>query len=207
MLIALMGLLTVLCFAQENPLGTYMKDPGVQNFKAAVDHIAAQDAADPTALRNKLTLAFIANHQVSQILSMAEAKLSELSAGERFTLANLYLGMEQYDKAIAIYDVINSESPKWSCPWRHKGEALYKQKKFKAAVKALQEAVNTNKTHYDAYVWLAFAQYETKQYKAALKSLETAMALDAEEEGSHHDEEIPDEKIRELHQKLLKRVK
>ncbi len=206
-LIIIALIVATMAFAQDNPLTAYMQDANVANFKAAVDYIAENDAKEPESLRLKLTLAFIANHEVKRVMALANTNLDQLSAGERFSLGNLYLGMDNYAEAIKIYDNINREFPNWSCPWRHKGEALYKSKDFKAAVKALEKSVETNKEHYDAYVWLAFAQYEIKKYKDARKSLETAFALDAEEEGSHFDEELPEEHIMELYEKIKKKTK
>ncbi len=206
-LIILAIIVASIAFANENPLQNYMQDPNLSNFKDAVDYIAENDAKEPESLRLKLTLAFLANHEAKRVMALANQNLENLSAGERFSLGNLYLGMDNYAEAIKIYDNINSEFPNWSCPWRHKGEALYKAKDFKGAVKALEKSVETNKEHYDAYVWLAFAQFELKKYKAARKSLEKAFSLNAEEEGSHFDEEIPDEKIMELYDKLKKKTK
>lgn len=206
-IIALALVALSLLFAQENPIADYMKSPNLKSFRFAVDHIAEKEKNGSDNMQMQLTLAFITNQESKRIMALAEERFEKLSAGERFALGNLYLSMDKYPEAIKIYDRINQDSPKWSCPWRHKGEALYKNKDFKAAVFALEQSVETNKEHYDAYLWLAFAQYETKQYKAARKSLETAFSLSAVEEGSHFDEELPEEKVMELYEKIKKKTK
>ncbi len=196
-----------LAFAQANPISEYMQNQSVETFKSAIEYIAEQDTKDAETMRWKLTLAYIANIEAKRVMEKALDNVVKLSSGERFSLANLYLSMDKYPEAIKIYDDLNKEFPNWSCAWRHKGEALYKMKDFKAAAKALEQSIETNKEHYDAYVWYAFALNELKQYKAARKALETAFALSAEEEGSHFDEELPEEKIMELYEHLKKKTK
>jgi len=135
---------------------------------------------------------------------LAKADMDNLKPGERFALANLYLERDKYDDAISIYNLLNEATPKWSCPWRHKGEALYKSGNYDAAKKSLEMAIETNKEHYDAYLWYAKTLYELKDYKNALRALETAFDLTEELEDSEYDQVIPEEEINQLYQELLK---
>ncbi len=65
-------------------------------------------------------------------------------------------------------------------------------------------AIETNKEHYDAYLWYAKTLYELKDYKNALMALETAFDLTEELEDSEYDQVIPEEDINQLYQELLK---
>ena len=137
-------------------------------------------------------------------MELAKADIDNLKPGERFALANLYLEMDKYADAISIYNLLNEATPKWSCPWRHKGEALFKSGKYDAAKKSLEMAIETNKEHYDAYLWYAKTLYELKDYKNALSALETAFDLTKELEDSEYDQVIAEEDINQLYQELLK---
>jgi tetratricopeptide (TPR) repeat protein len=83
--------------------------------------------------------------------------------------------MGKYEPAVAIYEKINQQFPKWSCPWRHKGEAFFKSGKLEKAEQALQKAIETRKQHYDAYVMLAEVQKEQNEYRQALETLQEGM--------------------------------
>jgi tetratricopeptide (TPR) repeat protein len=133
------------------------------------------------------------------------SKADSLAAGERFTLANILLGKEDYANAIPLYDALNRDYPNWSCPWRHKGEAYFNQKNYEAAVTSLQQAIATNTEHYDAYVWMAFSLNELGRYQEALTNLETAMTLSPTEEESE-DEVLSPEQIQTLYKELQTKV-
>jgi len=203
-----LSLLIGLAFAEENPIRGYLGDPNIKMFREAVNYLVEQDGGSEEDLKNQITLAFLANLEAKRIMELAVQRMEKLSAGERFSLGNLYLSRDDYAQSIKIYESLNKEFPKWSCPWRHKGEALYKMKDFKASAKALEMSIETNLEHVDAYIWYAFALNELKQYKKARTALEKAFELQGkEEEGSHFDEELPEAKINALYDQLKKKTK
>jgi tetratricopeptide (TPR) repeat protein len=103
---------------------------------------------------------------------------------------------------IKIYDELNAESPGWSCPWRHKGQAFYNLKRYKEAASALTQAIETNREHYDAYIWMARTQYMLKKYQAALTNLEIALTLSPSAEESPG-ETISEDSIKAFYRELL----
>ncbi|MBM4404289.1 MAG: tetratricopeptide repeat protein [Candidatus Cloacimonetes bacterium] len=203
-----LALMLVALAAQEdvNPLRQYLDKPGLETFSKAMEYLTQLQIKAPENRQIEMQAAYFASMEINRILRETKEILAELSAGEQFLLGNILMSLDRLPEAVEIYDRINRDYPNWSCPWRHKGEALYKQKDYKAAVKALEQSIETNKEHYDAYVWAAFALYELKKYKQARKYLEIAFSLQAGEEG-HYDEAIADVKIQELYEKLKQKTK
>jgi len=200
-----LGLLILnFCLAQESPVTLYLQNQNLETYQQAVNYLLKIDKEDNSGMQAKLNLAYISNLESLRLMDLAKADMDNLKPGERFALANLYLERDKYDDAITIYNLLNEATPKWSCPWRHKGEALYKSGKYDAAKKSLEMAIETNKEHYDAYLWYAKTLYELKDYKNALRALETAFDLTEKLEDSEYDEVIPEEEINQLYQELLK---
>mgnify|MGYP001004974971 FL=1 len=197
-------LIVVLYCAQESPVTLYLQNQNLETYKQAVNYLIQIDKEGNSGMQAKLNLAYISNLESLRLMELAKADMDNLKPGERFALANLYLEMDKYDDAISIYNLLNETTPKWSCPWRHKGEALYKSGNYDAAKKSLEMAIETNKEHYDAYLWYAKTLYELKDYKNALRALETAFDLTEELEDSEYDQVIPEEEINQLYQELLK---
>jgi len=201
----MLGLLIVVLYcAQESPVTLYLQNQNLETYKQAVNYLIQIDKEGNSGMQAKLNLAYISNLESLRLMELAKADMDNLKPGERFALANLYLEMDKYDDAISIYNLLNETTPKWSCPWRHKGEALYKSGNYDAAKKSLEMAIETNKEHYDAYLWYAKTLYELKDYKNALRALETAFDLTEELEDSEYDQVIPEEEINQLYQELLK---
>ena len=200
-----LGLLILnFCLAQESPVTLYLQNQNLETYQQAVNYLLKIDKEDNSGMQAKLNLAYISNLESLRLMDLAKADMDNLKPGERFALANLYLERDKYDDAITIYNLLNEATPKWSCPWRHKGEALYKSGKYDAAKKSLEMAIETNKEHYDAYLWYAKTLYELKDYKNALIALETAFDLTEEIEDSEYDQVIAEEDINQLYQELLK---
>lgn len=200
-----LGLLVLnFCLAQESPVTLYLQNQNLETYQQAVNYLLKIDKEDNSGMQAKLNLAYISNLESLRLMDLAKADMDNLKPGERFALANLYLERDKYDDAITIYNLLNEATPKWSCPWRHKGEALYKSGNYDAAKKSLEMAIETNKEHYDAYLWYAKTLYELKDYKNALRALETAFDLTEKLEDSEYDEVIPEEEINQLYQELLK---
>ena len=191
-------------YAQESPVTLYLQNQNLETYQQAVNYLLQIDKEGKSGMQAKLNLAYISNLESLRLMELAKADMDNLKPGECFALANLYLEMDKYDDAIYIYNLLNEATPKWSCPWRHKGEALYKSGKYDAAEKSLEMAIETNKEHYDAYLWYAKTLYELKDYKNALRALETAFDLTEELEDSEYDQVIPEEEINQLYQELLK---
>ena len=197
-------LIVVLYCAQESPVTLYLQNQNLETYQQAVNYLIQIDKEGKSGMQAKLNLAYISNLESLRLMELAKADMDNLQPGERFALANLYLERDKYDDAISIYNLLNEATPKWSCPWRHKGEALYKSGNYDAAKKSLEMAIETNKEHYDAYLWYAKTLYELKDYKNALRALETAFDLTEELEDSEYDQVIPEEEINQLYQELLK---
>jgi tetratricopeptide (TPR) repeat protein len=196
-----------LVFAQEvTPLNEYLKNPGTSNFSKAVSTLDNTISKGEKVNLSKLHLAYIADFEAKRLMEELITNADALAAGERFTLANMLLGKEQYPQAVMVYNSLNKEFPNWSCPWRHKGEAHYKLGNYQESVKALTESIRTNEQHYDAYVWMAYALNKLERYPEALQNLEKAMTLSPEEEESD-DEVISEEEIQRLYNELKSKVK
>ncbi|HPA24941.1 MAG TPA: tetratricopeptide repeat protein [Candidatus Cloacimonas sp.] len=201
----ILGLLSfAFYYAQESPVTLYLQNQNLETYQQAVNYLIQIDKEGNSGMQAKLNLAYISNLESLRLMELAKADMDNLKPGERFALANLYLERDKYDDAISIYNLLNEATPKWSCPWRHKGEALYKSGNYDAAKKSLEMAIETNKEHYDAYLWYAKTLYELKDYKNALRALETAFDLTEELEDSEYDQVIPEEEINQLYQELLK---
>lgn len=199
LIIMLLG--TALCLAQHNAVEADQTAPDLESFRAAVNSLGETLAKDPGNYRNKLMLMELLNEQLGLLREDLGAIADTLAAGERFGLANALLGMGEYPAAISVYNSLNREYPQWSCPWRHKGQALFMIDDFPAAEKSLEEAINTNSQHWDAYIWLAKVQKELGKYAEALANLDAAAQIGVQEEASE-DAVIGSEEIRDLYNEL-----
>jgi len=207
-LIILIACACAMIFAADtNPVRAYLDNPGTDAFGAAVQYLAQMDKDSSSSMQTKLNLAYIADYEAKRLMDLALSQEKELKPAERFSLANMFLGREKYAEAIKLYDMLNKESPKWSCPWRHKGEALYKSGDYPAAITSLEMAIETNEEHYDAYIWYAMALSKLERYQEAKTALDTALSLDSEEEGSHFDEEFSDDQLQQLYKDLQDKLK
>ncbi|HQQ67889.1 MAG TPA: tetratricopeptide repeat protein [Candidatus Cloacimonadota bacterium] len=193
--------------AETNPVRDYLDNPGTDTFSTAVQYLTLQDKDSSGSMQAKLNLAYIANYEAQRLMDLALSQEKELKPAERFSLANMFLALDRYNEAIKLYEVLNKESPKWSCPWRHKGEALYKSGDYPASAQALEMAIETNEEHYDAYIWYAMALYKLERYQDAKTALDTALYLNSDEESSLFDEEIPDDQLQQMYKDLQEKLK
>lgn len=207
--IVLLTLAILLCgtvFAQENdPVNTYLDSPNPTAFSPAISSLYQSITAGENLTRSKIYSLYLMNVETRRLVDELMVTADSLPAGERFSLANVLMGMEMLDQAVVLYEGLNEAYPTWSCPWRHKGEAYYKLGEYEAAAGALQEAINTNENHQDAYLWMAFALNELGEYSSALENLERALSMESEEEGGE-DSVIPQEQIEALHRELVERL-
>jgi tetratricopeptide (TPR) repeat protein len=204
LMITLIVLFTCTLFAQDNPISDYFTNPGTHSFRTAYNFCADKLAEDSTQLSYRILMANLAVMEADRLTDSVYTVKDSLDAGGKFQFANLLLSQNRFEEAIGFYDGLNADSPGWSCPWRHKGQALYSLKRYKEAEASLQKAIETNLEHYDAYIWMAKTQYQLKKYKPALKNLETALTLNPEAEEST-DIVMSDKDLNAFHIELLKK--
>jgi tetratricopeptide (TPR) repeat protein len=197
----LFALALVLCLmapalaaAQEkppSPFQVYSNDQTPENFVNAYNAYNAQmkDTADYGAVA---MLAWLSYYELDRNLEVLKKNAANLTNMNKFQYANVLLELARYDEAIPLYEQLNEKNPKWSCPWRHKGTALWKSGKLDEAVKSLEMAIETRKTHYDAYVVLAQVYNDKKEYKKALATVETGLSYYGK------DSEDPDKEMNTL---------
>lgn len=157
-----------------DPVTEYLAQPSNRGYlkaRARLDTILTKDPRD----YKSLVLSFYVDRtsldgQVDGLYAVRDS-LDDMT---RFSLANYLLETKDYARAIALYDALNAKTPRWSCPWRHRGQALYQQGKLEEAEASLQQAVATRETHYDAYVWLARVQRDLNRYGEALETMKKA---------------------------------
>jgi tetratricopeptide (TPR) repeat protein len=181
----------VLLLAQQNEgiakFQNYRQQPNSQNLIELINYFAQ------TQEDKYLTAQILGNVYLMELenqLQVFEVNSDSLSYGNMFGYANLLLAMGRYEKSIEIYNKLNELSPKWSCPWRHKGEALLKSHQLEAAETATLKAIETREDHFDAYIQLARIQKEQGRYQEALQTLNNGLAhqeADTEEEVSHEE--------------------
>jgi len=176
----------------------YSADPTLENFKSALDYYSALDNET-----GKMLIAYLYNSELEKALDELGSEPDSLSMKTRFNYANLLLDLGRYDECIPIYESLNTESPVWACPWRHKGEALWKQGKLDDAEAALKQSIEVRENHYDAYVMLAHVLLEQGKSQEALTTLEKGMQYGAENPEYSENEEFEVE-VKALHDELIK---
>ncbi len=181
----LLALALVLCLAvpalaaaqekKESPFQIYSKEQTPENFVNAYNAYNAQmkDTADYAAVA---MLGWLSYYELDRNLEILKQNAANLTNMNKFQYANILLELARYDEAIPLYEQLNEKNPKWSCPWRHKGTALWKKGQLAEAVKSLEMAIETRKTHYDAYVVLAQVYNDMKEYKKAVETIETGLS-------------------------------
>ena len=168
----------------------YQKAPSMENFISAIEHYDSIKT-DAENFTGYLLLANLYLTEFEKNLEIMSANLDSLSLGEKFQFANLLLAAGRHEQSIEIYNDLNVNSPKWSCPWRHKGEALLEMKNYEAAEISTLKAIETREDHFDAYVQLARIQKEMGEYEKALQSLQNGLKYQSTDtEGEIEDEEI-----------------
>lgn len=179
--------------AQEKSLfSIYLEDRTTENFIKAWESYE-QMRADTINHNATVVLAYLALIELGKNLETLEENTEDLSARNLFQYGNILLELERYEESIALYEKLNEKTPKWSCPWRHKGEAYWEMGKYEEAEKALLKAIETRETHYDAYVWLARVYRDMERYEEGLATLEKGLTYygkdieDPEEEVSNVD--------------------
>ncbi len=200
-LIILIVLVGLNISAEEISLHNYVQNQTEENFLKVFNFYSQKIKSNPQDYDSIISLAtltqFAANHYANQI----ESKVDSLGMREKFLFANFLLQQRKFQNAIKIYDDLNKTAPKWSCPWRHKGEAYFGMEDYANAEKALFKAIEVKKNHFDAYILLAQVQEKMKKYPEALKTLETGLTYQAQ---NTEKEEITDNDVLKLYAKILK---
>lgn len=208
LMLVLVMLLFSICLSadeekEENPLHIFNQDPTMENFQKGFNYYKAELEKDENNSGALLGLSYLYVIALNNNLDKIE-NLEDLKPGEKFQFANLLLALKDYERAVSIYNELNESAPKWSCPWRHKGEALWKMGSLEESEKALLKAIETRETHYDAYTMLADVQKDMGKYEEALKTLEkgfTYYGKDIEDPA----EEVDETEVQFLYLELLKR--
>ncbi|MBC8385260.1 MAG: hypothetical protein H8E57_07050 [Candidatus Cloacimonetes bacterium] len=178
----------------------YQVDSSVENFVKAIEFYNSKLDSEEQEFSNNLLLSYLNYMELENNLQVLEENLEKLDNRTKFSYANLLLSLGKYEDCIEIYDSINEETPKWSCPWRHKGEAQLKFGELDEAEKSTLKAIETRIDHFDAYTQLAEIRIELGKSKLALESFNKGMEYyDADTE-----EEITDLDVKFLHLELLK---
>jgi tetratricopeptide (TPR) repeat protein len=185
-----------------SPFRIYLDDRTTENFINAWNHYESL-RADTVNHGAAVILAYMGLIEMEKNLGILEENRGELKNRNLFSYGNILLELGRYDESIEIYEILNEKSPKWSCPWRHKGEALWKKGELADAVMALKKAIETRETHYDAYVMLSEVYRDLDMCKEALETLEKGLTYygkDIEDP----EEEVSNKHVAFLHLDLLK---
>ena len=186
---------------EKSPFRVYLDERTPENFVAAFEAYKAQ-MADTTDYGAAVYLAYMSLIELEKNLGILEEGMPGLKNRSMFSYGNILLELDRYDEAIAVYDRLNEKSPKWSCPWRHKGEAYWKMGEMEKAVEATKKAIETRETHYDAYVQLAGVYRDMEKYELALQTLEKGLTYYGKDIEDPQ-KEIADSDVGYLHLELL----
>lgn len=189
-----------------DPVAEYLQKPTDKGYRAARARLDSLLAAAPQDRRNLVLSFYVERASLDDQVGRLYAERDSLDDQAAFGLANYLLETRDYDRAVALYSRLNSTTPKWSCPWRHKGQALYSQGKLEEAEAALLQAIETRRTHYDAYVWLARVQRDLKRYGEALETVKTAFKYKGRDVEDPGREVKDDEDIKLLDELLLQNM-
>ncbi|MBN1884406.1 MAG: tetratricopeptide repeat protein [Candidatus Krumholzibacteriota bacterium] len=176
---------------EESTYRIYLKNRNTDTFLKAFEDYEAQ-RADTVDYNATVILAYLHLLEMERNLDMLTANLDSLPNKGKFSCANILLELGRYDEAIEIYKILNEKTPKWSCPWRHLGEAYWRLGQLDDAVMALEKAIETRETHYDAYVMLADVLRDRGDFARALETLEKGFTYYGK------DIEDPDEEVDNL---------
>ena len=153
----------------------YFGEKNAANFAGAHDAYLAQ-IKDTMNWSSVTSLAWLHMFELDRYLELLKEHEGELKNMQKFQYANMLLELDRNEDAIAVYEKLNEASPKWSCPWRHKGQAYFQMKNYAEAEKALLMAIETRVEHYDAYMWLSEVYLAWGQYDKGLDIFGKGMA-------------------------------
>lgn len=173
----------------------YIKDQTQENLVELIDYMANDDEKSHYS---SVILGSVYLHELDKQINLLEANRDSLSYQELFGYANLLLDAKRFQESIEIYNILNNAAPAWSCPWRHKGEALLKMGNLEEAEEATKKAIESREDHFDAYIQLAKIQKAMGKYEVALQNLEQGLKY----QENDHEGEVQESDIIELRQSL-----
>ncbi len=191
---------------KSDPVAEYLRKPSDKGYRAARARLDSLLAAEPQNRRNLVLSFYVEKASLDGQVDGLYAERDSLDNITKFSLANFLLEARDYGRAIALYEALNAKTPKWSCPWRHKGQALYESGRLEDAEASLQRAVETRETHYDAYVWLARVQRDLKRYGEALETIKTAFKYKGRDIEDPEQEVAAGEDVKLLDELLLQNM-
>jgi len=112
--------------------------------------------------------------ETNRIMAHLIENIDDLAPGMKRGVADALLAMGRTKESIEIYEKVVIASPAWSCAWRHKGEAHFRNNDLPNAERSLRLAIQHRETHYDAYLMLAEVLYEQGKHRDALQTIEQA---------------------------------
>ncbi len=187
---------------EKDPYSKYIENRSPETFIEAYNSYES-DRADTVDHMATLMLAYLHMEEMNRNIDMLGAGIEDLGIMQKFNYANILLEIGRFDEAIAVYRKLNADEPKWSCPWRHRGEAHWKNGEYEDAVACLEKAIETRETHFDAYTQLAEVLTDMKEYSRALEVLEKGLSFHGKDI-EDPDREVDMIDIRFLHLMLLR---
>ena len=205
LLIAILSILSLFSESAENKteeerdfFSEYIENPNQNTFISGINEYYKDVSSNPDNFQLQIMIANLLKMEIDRIVENLTDNKSTIDNRIQFQLANLLLELKDYDLAINIYEKLNTDFPKWSCAFRHKGEAYFKKGELKNAEIALKDAIRTRIEHYDAYIMLADVQKEMGKYSEAYATFNTGMSYKGK------DIEDPEEEISSLEESFLK---
>ena len=156
---------------EKSPYAEYLENKSSGSFIAAYKTYESE-RADTVNDMATIMLAYLNMEEMNRNIEMLKSNIGTLGSMHKFNYANILLELGRYGEAIEVYRQLNTDVPKWSCPWRHRGEAHWKNGEYEEAVASLEKAIETRETHFDAYTQLAEVLNDMKEYGRALEVLE-----------------------------------
>lgn len=157
---------------------TYVDNPSWENLQSALHHYRQEMKEDTSA---GIMYAYLCVNELELALENLQEAKETLSPRDLFSYANLLLHIQRYEEALVMYNILNEKTPKWSCPWRHKGEVLMKLHRLDEAEKATEMAIETRPDHFDAFIQLATIRKEMGKNQEALDALEKGLTYQDDE--------------------------
>jgi len=177
----------------------YQQDQNFDNFQKAIEHYNSNSEISDNN-KSALMLSYLYTMELNRNLDILKVNSDSLDNMTKFSYANLLLELGKFNESIHIYDQLNADFPKWSCPWRHKGEAFINLQDYKSAEFATMKAIESREDHFDAYIQLANIQKELGEYRTALTTLEKGLQY----KEADHEDEVSDSEIETLKMELNK---
>ena len=220
-ILSVLIIVSISLFGQINPREVfldYYREPSMENFLKAYSYFSIAAERDTLPDRAILNLMNIHKMEYDKHLDYLLSNVGTYRSGMKFQVANTLMGIGQYEKAIELYEEVNTSAPDWSRPWRRKGEAHLRLKEYSKAETALKRAIETREINYDAYLMLSEVYLLQKKNRLALQTIEKAFEIqgtdpdDREETYTERETDLlylrilqanRDRRARELEEKLM----